>query len=609
MSGSITHWIRLEPQNGGEPAESGLQDGLEALICDPLWLLTRQWQFGEFRGEDAGVPVMARARIEHAPLTGFRPGRPSGDAPIEPYDPAGTPIETLVERETARTPDKRDAANWGQHFLRLLAHAGLDRYRRRFIAAYPLAWDESEQTDAASAAYLRVMAGRTVDGASLYAALDPALRPAGTGEPDLPARPRISSEDRAEFIKTGRTWLAWVDAVHGRPAGRPSAWSDARQEYAFALSAEAEDATLVLEAEEYATGRVGWSSFDLSEGPAPDHPSRAKRLTRTLIPSPVAYKGMPASRWWEFEDAAVNFGAMEAEPTDLLRLLMIEFALVYGNDWFVLPLELEAAGAYRTRSLVVTDSFGERTIVFPYRRPPDRPAWRLFELSPGREAAPSPPSLEAPWLLLVPSVTHGIDGKPLEEVLFLRDEMANLAWAVEKRIASPTGGSIDRDEAFHARRAAEPPANREPALTPLVYRLGGDVPEHWIPLAPVAQDDQGTVRLRRARLVGRSLETPGPLGEILKPAALSLHEEEVPRAGARVTRTWRLARAPDGSTHLWIGRRKGAGSGPGYGGLLFDLAEETGVDPAGTPRRNDLQTEAAFDQARFDGADGFENDA
>jgi hypothetical protein len=28
-----------------------MQDGLQARIHDPLWLLARQWQFGELKGE------------------------------------------------------------------------------------------------------------------------------------------------------------------------------------------------------------------------------------------------------------------------------------------------------------------------------------------------------------------------------------------------------------------------------------------------------------------------------------------------------------------------------------------------------------------------------
>ena len=49
--------------------------------------------------------------------------------------------------------------------------------------------------------------------------------------------------------------------------------------------------------------------------------------------------------------------------------------------------------------------------------------------------------------------------------------------------------------------------------------------------------------------------------------------EEVPRACARITRAWQLARWTDGSTHLWIGRRKQPGRGEGSSGLRFDVIE------------------------------------
>ena len=48
---------------------------------DPLWFLTRQWQFGEFEGDDAGSPIDARIAYETAPLDGYRSG-----ADILPYD-------------------------------------------------------------------------------------------------------------------------------------------------------------------------------------------------------------------------------------------------------------------------------------------------------------------------------------------------------------------------------------------------------------------------------------------------------------------------------------------------------------------------------------------
>ena len=37
---------------------------------------------------------------------------------------------------------------------------------------------------------------------------------------------------------------------------------------------------------------------------------------------------------------------------------------------------------------------------------------------------------------------------------------------------------------------------------------------------------------------------------------LRIFEEEIPREGIRVTRHYQLTRWHDGSTHLWIGRRR-----------------------------------------------------
>ena len=46
-------------------------------------------------------------------------------------------------------------------------------------------------------------------------------------------------------------------------------------------------------------------------------------------------------------------------------MVLMEFALIYGNDFFVIPVDLAAGSACLIRSLVVTDSFGERTLIEP----------------------------------------------------------------------------------------------------------------------------------------------------------------------------------------------------------------------------------------------------
>ena len=56
---SITSWMRLQPLSRNAEMKTSLQ----ARIYDPLWLLARQWQLGEFQGEDNGSPIMARWRF------------------------------------------------------------------------------------------------------------------------------------------------------------------------------------------------------------------------------------------------------------------------------------------------------------------------------------------------------------------------------------------------------------------------------------------------------------------------------------------------------------------------------------------------------------------
>src|SRR6185295_5443085 len=100
-----------------------LQDGLQARIHDPLWLLARQWQFGEFKGEDTGAPAAAQVVIETAPIGRYRPGPASGSNGVQTYTPHTLALETLVERESVIVDDMpcwRWAAEAGLHLMRLL---------------------------------------------------------------------------------------------------------------------------------------------------------------------------------------------------------------------------------------------------------------------------------------------------------------------------------------------------------------------------------------------------------------------------------------------------------------------------------------------------------
>src|SRR5438132_9286123 len=86
---SVTVWNRLEPR----PRTRSFERALQAEVRDALWMLTKQWQMGEFRGSDAGSPVFAKLLMQTTRLTKYQ--TPSG--PTEPFD-LTIPLETKVER-------------------------------------------------------------------------------------------------------------------------------------------------------------------------------------------------------------------------------------------------------------------------------------------------------------------------------------------------------------------------------------------------------------------------------------------------------------------------------------------------------------------------------
>jgi len=572
--------MRLEPRSRNAEMKTGLQ----ARIYDPLWMLARQWQFGEFQGEDNGSPVTARWRAESARLTRYHSGAiASGTVDAPSYDCRSLPLETLVERETVRPatnqttkPEKlRLAAEAGQQLLRMLNQRPLSRdYRDAFIREYrfpALTAEQRAELDGDSLAFFDLMSPRVPDGRRLYAA----FHSAGDGEIAISPSLQIAAADLAEVEQAAQLWSQWFETLFSEPESANQSWTPERMEYAFSVGARFSDGERTLTAREYFEGRLDWHSFDVnaevSLGAAADN--AFTEITDTAIPAPVSFRGMPAARFWEFEDAQVDFGSVDAGPTDLARMLLVEFALSYGNDWFVIPIELEVGSLYRTRSLVVTDTFGVRTLIKPSSElGAPHYAWRMFQHSYLRESGFGMPASNL--FFLAPSALKSLESRPIEEALFLRDEMVNVAWAVERLVEGPADRPLNRFESYlDRRRRREQGSPIQPATAPdtLRYRLATEIPDYWVPMLPV-RTEQG-LRLRR----GAVLDTDGSpepvqsLGRILESGQeFSLFEEEVPREGVRVTRNYQFTRWIDGSSHLWLGRRKGVGRGEGSSGARFD---------------------------------------
>ena len=160
-------------------------------------------------------------------------------------------------------------------------------------------------------------------------------------------------------------------------------------------------------------------------------------------------------------------------------------------------------------------------------------------------------------------------------------------WGVERTVQGASGAGVDPYE--EAQRALAAGEDQQVATdsgdADLLYRLATRVPDHWHPFVPVrpagAAPTSGAIALQRRPLVRRhpdgTSEPIVPRGRLLTAAEPpTLEEEEVPRAGAVVTRNLQLARWTDGRTVLWSGRRKRPGTGEGSSGLRFDVAAPLG---------------------------------
>ncbi len=578
---SFTTWSRIEPQPRGTDAESAVDTGYSARVHDPLWLLARQWQVGEFQGEDTGTPIVARWRARVSPMTRFVAGPIPADTQLDAprFDAATVPLETLVERQVVAEDGLRRAVEDGLHFLRLVRQQQVhDDPGPAFVAAYPvpgLTDDQRAVLDPETLAYADLVAGRALDARRLRSELgDPA-------NPRLDPALDIDPGDRAEVAEAYRSWVRWQDTLFSEPGSEQQthSWQPDRMEHTFSLSTRLGDDAFgerTLTAQQYADGTLDWYSLDLNGdinmGTGQDAPGDV--VTRTVIPAPVTFHGMPAPRFWELEDARIDLGALRPGATDLAQMLLVETLTGYGNDWYVVPIGLPVGSLVESRSLVVTDTFGVQSLIRPTgdRHLPSRSGFSMFTHAMPVEPGDATGVAITNLFFLAPTV-RTIDGPVLEEVMLLRDELANLGWAVERRLESPLEAGLET-----ARDVVDLAPGPEAPREEPVYRLATPVPAHWVPLLPVrVSDDSMEVRLARGAVldlsgVPRVVESQARL---LDPGEgrLLIREEEVPREGVVVRRTYQAARWHDGRLFVWAGNRASIGSGEASSGLAFDDLE------------------------------------
>jgi hypothetical protein len=573
---SITYWNRVEPSPRGD----GLQRGLVADVRDPLWFLTRQWQVGEFQGEDAASPAFANFAARFAPLDRWRPG----DAGPRPFD-GSAPLEALSQNE-ATSPDLRTAVELGQLLEGRLATEGapplvVEAFRAAFPVPRPADLRPADARDRALVRLALVCGGRATDGiAALRAA-------ASVPAPDLPDELDLPAGGAAP-ARAALDWLATWTAEHLGPIGRADAggWRPEHLEYGLEVSAVTPDRDRVtLAARAGPFGELDWYAFDEVARTPLANPGQGPDTMRTsLLPAAVGFAGMPDARWWHFEDARFNWASVDTDRRELGKVLVMDFMLVQGNDWFMVPFAQRVGTLVQVDQLLVRDVFGEWTRVdrADAAGAPGEAGWTMFSTA----AADRPTGL-AEWFLLPPGALRStLDGPDLEEVRFVRDEQANLVWAIETTTEDGTGRPWPGRE--RALDLPDEPSPAPPTTAPLRYRLQTGVPVNWIPFVPVQIDaTRRAVALERAamrRRIDGALRTVRPVGRILNPTNLAdrdvyrVREEQIARTGVRLFRADRRTRWTDGSTHLWTSRRRRAAEGEVVSGLKYDLGERTDAE-------------------------------
>lgn len=585
-------WVRLEPRC----RSNDFAHGLEVRTADPLWLLTRQWQTGEFLGEDAGSPLIVHINHSTQPIDRVRLGQSD-----QFEDFADAPLEVLVEREKLPL-DWRARVQIGQQFERFVrAEPGINAseligvYRAAYSLVVP-PQDEWQLIDRATRRFIEFMAGLVIDGEKLLEAIDER------------ALERLGGITEEQLESITKKLTNWYGRLYSQPvAGKPEAWRNQQLDYRFEISSSTDiqqinktqaeleklvialvDETLSSEeratietdvkaaldqliqssrdttrllAPDYRNGALDWYTFDVASGLGNEQGAWVPQAENTTHPTRISVAGL-SPRWWAFEDANVDFGRLDVAKPNLAKLLLMEFILIYGDDWYSVPLPVKLGSLVRIDEMWVKNVFGEELLIDPARKKvrkcirdaggdPDDPIsrWELFTLSPNAYLSRSGEEEKDQDLidvLLVPPVAgYREESPPLEEIRFLRDEGANKVWGVEHIVQNGLGRPVDGFDAQQEHNeiaqleavlewikfqlvSADLTDSRREELVVLEqdtrtrlralregsrtgagpvprYRLATTVPENWFPFVPatashIAEFSPSSMRLWRAQM-------------------------------------------------------------------------------------------------------------
>jgi hypothetical protein len=554
-------------------------------------MMGRQWQLLEYQAQDAAFPVQVSFTVNVQPLAAPQPPAGSTSGPADQF-----PLEAAVWPEPQTALTSGAVAEFGAELIRLLSENGCSPASiTSIISHYPLAAPPPAAADAQGMAYLTLLAGRLPDTIQV----EPLLRQAvDTGT--VPDALAVASGDDLAVINAAKNWLARLDTFALTIPPTADTWQPSRLEHQFTITTQSPAGTpFSLAAPSWPGRPLEWSDFDVPAQPNIPSPARLPRLpgtdpaagtiTGTGPPHPLTYPGAPARRYWTFEDGSFNLAAVTVGTDDLARMLIVEFACVYANDWYLQPLPLPCGALHTISQLTVTNSFGETETLNPAAlsiptfgsAPAGAPDWCLFRQT-VTQSDGSTANLNG--LLLLPSAAAVQSSPPAEEVVLIRDDTADLGWAVERTIPGADDRPLDRYSAAAQQTllpATSPPADDGSTVR---YLLETDVPVYTFPLVadPTGLPELDLLVLRRVGPDGQPHDLL-PLGQLL-PALQqqSLFDQELAAEGTTIRRRRYLIRGYDGEPLLWTGRERTTGGHYGPVPLAFDQITAPPTSQGGT---------------------------
>lgn len=604
--------LQFKSRIEGRTRDADPTEAMRLRVHDPLWMLARQWQMGEFRGNNTGTAMSVRCIVRYEDC--------SSD-PIEPVTEQINPrIDFLAKIESA------------VHFLDLMRSSGLNvkEHLPGLIQSFPIDWNALDDSlvlpDAVTSQqehllnrhlqnYARAYRGKIFDGEALYNHLV-------QGHSFLNGD---SDEPETKF-------KAWFQKKYKPVSSDSQSWQEADLCYTVETNVAGKQFT----GDRYQGGRLSWYTFDYNDNQSAgqSQTSSSKSEQVLCLPTPASFAAAPNKRLWQMEDRKVFMGNSVEEPSEANSVVM-RFATMYSNDWMLFPLKTEIGQYITIERIDVIDSFGQRHTMSGDCRAGNKEQlgeyeeqWQVFVNSTVGDAKRTAIN----GLYYAQQLAATIEGKPVEEIKILRDEIANMVWGVENIVSDGCGGTLDanlyatqletivneRNKAGEPVREpdtivfgqdsapqVEKAASNQAPRAKFSYSLQSSVPFNWIPFIPQRLATEDTKKspffmggreiiLRRGKMpcyifngnkfdlhavrpkssIMRPVVTRDKNGNVLKEEPMVIHEEAVQATGIRLTKNYQRARWIGGKTYQWLGVHKRQSRTEASSGLVFDKLKE-----------------------------------